>query len=315
MMCITPWTYTLNIPFTADGNSLLPTLFDHQGPLGKVEFTHYAETVAFPDIFPVEFTEPFLGFCFNLEEEIRYRFNNEHEGKLFKEHYSLIYFPPGHLDIMLNEGDFSLFTVNFDKNFLKLLQFKYPLLMDLLNTVAEGKVDHPLPALDALLPTTVDMRNIIRLILYSPYEAEARDISFNALIMEMVGRCLEHIAGVQKGMNNLYLHSTRYKIENAKELVLHNLDYNWSIDLLASKVEMERKNFTRHFKKYIGLTLMDFLYEERMKKAHTLLSGTNLMIKEIAVAVGYRSAPSFSAAFKRKYNVYPDEIRKSDPHE
>ena len=55
---------------------------------------------------------------------------------------------------------------------------------------------------------------------------------------------------------------------------------------------------------------VDWLNQQRMKFAATLLSTTSLSIVQVSEQVGYLDANNFSTAFKREYKLSPRQYRK-----
>jgi two-component system response regulator YesN len=67
---------------------------------------------------------------------------------------------------------------------------------------------------------------------------------------------------------------------------------------------------SRLFRKETGVSLSDFILQERMKKAAALLTGTDEAVSQIAVNLGFGNFSYFARMFKRVYGVTPHEFRK-----
>lgn len=63
------------------------------------------------------------------------------------------------------------------------------------------------------------------------------------------------------------------------------------------------------FKKLFGVSVFQFLKNERLKKAHALVKFTSIPIKEIALTVGFKQPNHMSREFKRRYGYNPTELR------
>lgn len=57
------------------------------------------------------------------------------------------------------------------------------------------------------------------------------------------------------------------------------------------------------------MTITEYIQEQRMNLAEHLLTTTQLEIKEVANAVGYKSHSRFSSLFKKYIGVYPHELK------
>lgn len=85
-----------------------------------------------------------------------------------------------------------------------------------------------------------------------------------------------------------------------------------SIRDLASEVSLSPAHLQRLFKQQTGIQLGSLVAEKRLLKAARLLMASNLSIKEIAHAVGYRHHSSFVRAFQRRFALAPKRYRNHD---
>lgn len=93
-------------------------------------------------------------------------------------------------------------------------------------------------------------------------------------------------------------------------LDLH-LTENVSTEILASLIYKSKSQAIRIFKASLGTTPYDYLLEKRFLLAKSLLTNTNLLIKEIAFRCGFSDEHYFSDLFKKKFQVTPKEYRRS----
>ncbi len=84
----------------------------------------------------------------------------------------------------------------------------------------------------------------------------------------------------------------------------------WSLDDLARTAGLSRAGFALNFKKWIGVTPMEYLTRWRMQLACELLQSGDRRIAEVASAVGYESESAFSVAFTRIVRSRPGHYRK-----
>ena len=80
---------------------------------------------------------------------------------------------------------------------------------------------------------------------------------------------------------------------------------------LAEAVGTNSKRLNEAFRQCVGVTVFEYLREERMKEACVLLSGTGLPIQAIALEVGFTSGANFSTAFRERYGLSPSQFRQS----
>ena len=88
------------------------------------------------------------------------------------------------------------------------------------------------------------------------------------------------------------------------EVILYikeNLNQKIDIQKLAEKACMSKATFYRHFKQNLGVTPVEYLHIERIKKAKQLLTESNLSIGEVGFEIGYKSPSYFSTQFEKKW--------------
>lgn len=80
---------------------------------------------------------------------------------------------------------------------------------------------------------------------------------------------------------------------------------NW-----ASEFNLSNSHLQRLFKRATGMGLKRALTEKRLLRAASLLTQTNLSVKEVAHAVGYEHTSSFTRAFERHFDEGPRHYRR-----
>nr|WP_315167085.1 substrate-binding domain-containing protein [uncultured Flavobacterium sp.] len=98
---------------------------------------------------------------------------------------------------------------------------------------------------------------------------------------------------------------------NKINLILeNNLDESsFSVEELASKLNISRVQLYRKVKAVLGIGVGDYINNFRLEKAKELLISTSMNISEIAYSCGFASPNYFSTAFKSKYGVSPKDFR------
>ena len=85
---------------------------------------------------------------------------------------------------------------------------------------------------------------------------------------------------------------------------------HFTIQDLAVKFNLSPSHLQHLFKAHTGSRLGRCLAEYRLQKAALLLLQSDLSVKEIAFAVGYKHASSFVRAFERYYQRAPCDFRQ-----
>lgn len=93
----------------------------------------------------------------------------------------------------------------------------------------------------------------------------------------------------------------------AKNYLDDNLAVNVTLAQVAGIACLSVRQLSNLFKRQWGLTVQQYLQEQRMKKALSLLSERQLSIEQVAALVGYQSLSAFSYRFKQYYGFSPSE--------
>jgi AraC family transcriptional regulator len=79
---------------------------------------------------------------------------------------------------------------------------------------------------------------------------------------------------------------------------------------LASVACLSPNHLLRTFRQAFNETPHQFLTECRLQESKRLLSGYDLSVTEICLAVGFESPGSFSTLFRKRFGVSPSEWRR-----
>lgn len=143
-------------------------------------------------------------------------------------------------------------------------------------------------------------------------EFEAEDIDYELMIKV-------------KLLNMLVLLSRHYRCDNSSitsspkdlegiQTVIHYIQENYSKSItlkeLANLIYMNPSYFSRYFKRYNGLSPMDYLAHIRIRHAvNALITSTDAVV-DISYACGFNSITSFNRTFKRIEGISPTTYRK-----
>ncbi|MFG1606597.1 AraC family transcriptional regulator [Actinoplanes sp. NPDC049265] len=100
------------------------------------------------------------------------------------------------------------------------------------------------------------------------------------------------------------------QIGRAAQAMRGDLAHPWTVASLAREARMSRAGFAASFRRTTGYSPFALLRHWRLCEAKRLLGTTGLTLTEIALRVGYESAPALSRAFSRQEQVTPGEWRR-----
>lgn len=112
---------------------------------------------------------------------------------------------------------------------------------------------------------------------------------------------------------NLSKDNTQLPAKREIRMICHYIDLNYSEDItlesLADYMKMNKYYMAYEFKKYMGISPINYLIERRIKECKSLLRTTSLSIAEISETVGFSSQSYFSQMFKKNTNMTPKQFR------
>lgn len=105
-------------------------------------------------------------------------------------------------------------------------------------------------------------------------------------------------------------------VERIRRLVLARYNEpDFNISTLAQEMHFSPAYLGRLFAEQTGGSLLDYILEQRMKRACDLLSRTLMPIVEVAAQCGYANGNYFTKAFRTRMGCSPSEYRRENYHE
>ncbi len=97
--------------------------------------------------------------------------------------------------------------------------------------------------------------------------------------------------------------------ESARQQLIQQLDRTPDLTELASALGSTSKRLNEAFRKSVGVTVFEYLREERMREACLRLTDSALNVQQIALALGFSSGANFATAFKDRFGLSPSDFR------
>ncbi|CAN7744249.1 response regulator transcription factor [Paenibacillus sp. LjRoot56] len=100
-------------------------------------------------------------------------------------------------------------------------------------------------------------------------------------------------------------------VEAVKQYIAEHLsESELSREEIANHAFLNPDYLSRVFKKETGISIMDYLLQERIKLAKELLAKTGMSIGQIALEVGFTYFAYFSKVFRKQTGLNPNEYRQ-----
>jgi AraC-like DNA-binding protein len=95
-----------------------------------------------------------------------------------------------------------------------------------------------------------------------------------------------------------------------KRFIEHRYASPLTLQELAARANLSVSHFCSEFKRYFGVTAVEYLIRLRMQHASYLLRDRNVRVSEVAHLVGYEDLYHFSRLFKKRYGASPRHLRR-----
>lgn len=102
---------------------------------------------------------------------------------------------------------------------------------------------------------------------------------------------------------------SKSKQHDIKKYVVDNLGRSISVAHIAQHCVISESHLNRLFRQTFGLSVHQYVEQQRVKRARELLINTDLLLKQIAHQLGLSCASSFCSAFKRATGETPLTFR------
>ena len=149
---------------------------------------------------------------------------------------------------------------------------------------------------------------IQRIIFLFAEQHQAKDFFVNMMLKELIVRILQVDQSQYLNQNSKNLRTSN-RLAAAIQYIKENLDEALEIKTLSKIACMSESNFYKCFKSEMGLTPIQFINLERIKKASVLLRIKGIQIKEVYMACGFNNISYFNRTFKKLMQSTPSEFQ------
>ncbi len=99
-------------------------------------------------------------------------------------------------------------------------------------------------------------------------------------------------------------------VEHAKAMLDALSGFRLNVSELAQELGVDRTTLQRAFKEQLGMSPVDFLKRQRIKRAEDLLRQTDMRVGDIAAAVGFANEKYFIRCFREIRGLPPGKWRR-----
>jgi len=151
---------------------------------------------------------------------------------------------------------------------------------------------------------------IIDLLIKAIEVATAQKICYQQLLAGY----LSHILGLVATLSNLHELKSGNDVENKIELariyIQESIEKEISIPEVADRIGMNYSSFRFAFKKYTGISPVQYKINLKLQKAMEMLYNLDLSVKDIAFSLNFESQEYFATIFKKVNGISPTDFRR-----
>lgn len=138
----------------------------------------------------------------------------------------------------------------------------------------------------------------------------SKDVFVDFMLKELVIRVLRS-QYQQVYHQHEILEQSDHRISEIIRFIRKEINQPLEVQQLAKKSCMSVSHFTRIFKHEVGVSPVEFIKKERIRKAVSLLKEPNISIKEVYTACGFDSRSYFNRVFKQYKQQTPKAFQQS----
>ena len=102
---------------------------------------------------------------------------------------------------------------------------------------------------------------------------------------------------------------SRAQIRHILEFITANLHTDIRLDQMAAELSMTPFHFARVFRSSLGTSPYQYVLDQRLRKAQSLLKETSISVQAIAGLAGWNSPANFIRAFRQQLGITPQKWR------
>lgn len=143
--------------------------------------------------------------------------------------------------------------------------------------------------------------------LYEPYSHE-RDQYVELLMQTLVA----HLGRAETQLSDAIPTTacSAHRLHHILNMIREHPEQEFSLDLLASEIDLSPAHFCRMFREATGITPHQYILKCRLQRAEHLLSNSDMSISMVAEASGFHSQSHFTRLFLKKMGKNPSQLRR-----
>ena len=148
--------------------------------------------------------------------------------------------------------------------------------------------------------------DILRTNLHGPLRLPFVEACANQLLCYAINHLIHPHAAHALKLND----TDRAALEKGRNILAGDFAAPPSVSKLSKMLGINRNKLYYGFRDSFGLTISEFIQEQRLEEGRRLLTETSLPISEVAASVGFKHQSNFSTAVRKRFGVTPRQLRR-----
>ena len=164
------------------------------------------------------------------------------------------------------------------------------------------------------IPVTPIMEQILaEMNQFSQYRGSLGYLYLDGKLLELLSVYLGEVLelDILMGKNITMSRTERTAIMETKRIIDSQIAFAPSCKELSRLVHLSVPKLSRGFSSLYGISIHQYIIDQRLAQAAQLLLDGDRNVSEIASIVGYGKPSNFAAAFKKRYGVIPKNYRET----
>lgn len=225
---------------------------------------------------------------------------------LEKGSYTAFYLPSGNKDLVLSPGEYTLLYIITPVYYLNSMAAEHleiqNLLLQLANNSRQVYMSEKFPFPPAIIRIVKSMERCNK-------KGAALDLVLRSYILKLLSFYNHQLKEKKSSRFFITNREIAYAVKEHIQANIGNINLG-RIKELSRQFHITPKTLDREFKLLFSKTVAVYTRDERLNKAHALLTQSGKQVQEVALETGYDYFSHFSREFKRKFGYSPVSVKK-----
>ncbi len=193
-----------------------------------------------------------------------------------------------------------------------LIQIPYLFLKQYLPDIDQTKLPYVCKNKEKSIPSQEEMTNLLEKLYDLNHEKKkGYQLTYYSLLFTFLEILFRHFG--QEVSEEEAVHSQKYidRLSQIASFIQEHYHEPITLQQGADLLSLNPEYFSRFFKKYMGVTFMDYVYAIRLKAAAREIMSSDLTIQSIMEKNGFTNPKYFNRIFFEQYGMTPSAFRKN----